>query len=76
MYKIRFTNEEAMNYIKKIGIAKGIYRPGIVIFRLNEWHSIPAEIFNFIQYGLGLERFNIRVEYSQMSHFEHGLAVA
>ena len=75
MYKIRFTNEEAMNHVKNVGITKGIYREGVVIFRLNEWHTIPNEIFNYIQYGgfYGISVPNIKIEYSKMSHFEHGI---
>ena len=76
IYKIRFTNEDAMNHIKNIGISKGVYRSGIVIFRLNEWHTIPAEIFNYIQYSCCLNVPNIKIEYSKVSHFEHGFTVA
>ena len=35
----------------------------------------PNEIFNYIQYGgfYGISVPNIKIEYSKMSHFDHGL---
>lgn len=72
LYKVRFTNESSMEIVKQAGIAKGIYRPGIVIFRLNEWHSLPSELFNFIQYTI-IDLGNVKVEYAENSHFEHGI---
>ena len=73
IYKVRFTNDEALKTVRKAGIMKGIYKEGVVIYRLNEWHSLPKELFNFIQYSSFLEAFNIKIEYAENSHFERGL---
>ena len=73
IYKVRFTNDEALKAVRMAGITKGIYKEGVVIYRLNEWHSLPKELFNFIQYSPFLKAFNVKIEYAENSHFEHGL---
>lgn len=73
IYKVRFTNDEALKAVRKAGITKGIYKEGVVIYRINEWHSLPKELFNFIQYSPFIGSFNVKIEYAENSHFEHGL---
>lgn len=62
-YLVKITNKAALEIFNKV----------FGWYKLNKYQEIDAKCFNFIQYGVWTERFNTKISYAKMEHFEHGL---